>query len=256
MPGVATSFAQAGQDTLEQALKQRLLEQQMQQSQLQMLAQIDQRDQMNAFRMDSAMRADESLRHRQSQDAMTRERQARLDAEKAAEAAAEKRQARNAAGSAEMVFEGLSRGANPDDPGMLRARFDGKVPVGLMPKDPKPTFEQKLAERKALRVADKEVDARFKEPKATKVAKDTPGAPRQFRDTIANRVGTPGFETADAAIKSVQARWPVWRQSYPGLDLNQVRTVMQNLYGQRVSQGGTDAIAAAVLDAIKNDIDE
>lgn len=259
MPGVATSFAQAGQDTLEQALKQRLLEQQMQQSQLQMLAQIDQRDQMNAFRMDSAMRADESLRHRQSQDAMTRERQARLDAEKAAETAGKKREARNAAGSAEMVFEGLSRGANPDDPGMLRARFDGKVPVGLMPKPKEPSLQEQgdAAEELAFRRARGSKRGNPGDgPKATKVAKDTPGAPRQFRDTIANRVGTPGFETADAAIKSVQARWQVWRQSYPGLDLNQVRTVMQNLYGQRVSQGGTDAIAAAVLDAIKNDIDE
>ena len=230
MPGVATSFAQAGQDTLEQALKQRLLEQQMQQSQLQMLAQIDQRDQMNAFRQDSAMRADKSLRHRQSQDAMTRERQARLDGEKAAETAGKKREATNRRGAADMYFEGLTRGINPDDPGMLRSMSEGDVRVSMRPKEPKPTLAEELDKRKKFRIADKEVDAMFDRPKPTKVADRK--LPPSVKRAIDTKIGEPGWETAADGIKSLKRNWSKFRYDHPELDLNAAEAYIKNAYGQ------------------------
>lgn len=252
MPSVAQSLNAGSQDTLQQLLQRRMFEEE---STRRFMA-LQQDGERNAFNISMKLKdqeqQDAALRFRREQaDAKTK-----ADAEKAASA---KREATNLAGVRSMFSEGLSRGASRNDLLPLAVEAGGKIPVSLLPKEPaapKPTLADIKAEAKARAEGTAEGRAPFKTPKATKVAKDNIKAPARFIQTLQGRVGSPGFENAESAIKSVQGRWHDWRTNYPGLDLNAVRTAVQNLYGQRVGSGGTDAIAAAVLEALKNDRDE
>jgi hypothetical protein len=258
MPSVFTSMNQAGQDTLLQMLQRREFEQQIALRQMASMGDIAQQQQNAFFRQETARRADESAARQRERDALADKRNADKDALDAADRAKKQRDETNARGAQEMFIASRASGAAPDDPALLRAALDGKVPVSLMPRvqTPRPTLEEKVAEAKALTLAREEAKAPFKTPKATKVAKDNPKVPSGFRDAIQGRVGSAGFKTADEAVKSVQGRWPAWRQNYPGLDLNAVRSAIQNIYGQRVSGGGTDAIAQAVMAALAEDKDD
>ena len=89
-------------------------------------------------------------------------------------------------------------------------------------------------ERTALREADKRVDAKFKSPKATKPAADDVKAPPELMQQIEAVKGTKGWETVDAAVRSIEANWPRWRQTYGStLDLNAVKRKLVNIYGTR-----------------------
>jgi hypothetical protein len=173
------------------------------------------------------------------------------------ERAAKQRELTNQRGAQDIFAQGVQQGAPRED--LLRAAMDGKVPVSMLPREPaapKPTLDEKITERRALRIADKEVDARFKEPKATKAAKDNPKAPQGFVAAISNRRGSAGFANAKEAEASITKRWQDWRKDYPGLNVNAVRLALQDIYGERMSSGGTDAIAQAVIAAINANKDD
>ncbi len=236
MPSPLASMNAAGQDTLEQIMKQRLFEQQLQQSQFGMQRQVN-ADLEQSRRFDAQERyqqgligAREQAIQAQLQIAQEKAKQAQM------KAAAAARAARNEAGARDQFFTGLASGISADDPAMLRAMSDGKVTVSMKPKAPEKTLDEKLAERKALRTADKEVDAKFKTPKATKVAKDNPSLPTGFRAAIRNRIGSAGFEDRDAAFKSIQSSWQKWRANYPSLDASMVKSELDNVYGPKDSQ--------------------
>jgi hypothetical protein len=228
MPSAFASMAGAGQDTLEQIMKQRLFEQQLLQSQVGMQRQVNM-DLEQSRRFDAQERYQQGLLADREQDNQVRLRiaQGKLDAD--TQAAGAEAQARAAVTKAMeagdyALAQRLAIGAGITPP---------RQPA--MPKVEK-TLDEKLAERKALRTADKEVDARFKTPKATKVAKDNPALPTGFRAAIRNRIGSAGFEDRDAAFKSIQASWPKWRANYPSLDASMVKSELDNMYGPRDSQ--------------------
>jgi hypothetical protein len=252
MPSHAQSLNEGSQDALLQLLKRRAFEEESLRRQMM----VEQDGARNAFNVQMRMRdqqqQDEALNFRKQQATKDEER----DAAKAARA---ERDANNVRGAQDIFATGVQNGASRED--LVRAAIDGKVPVSLMPREPKPpvpTQEDEATRAETLAEARARGSRRGNPPapKATRVAKDTPGAPAQFRQTIQNRIGSRGFENAENAIKTVSSRWQDWRKNYPGLDLNAVRTAVQNLYGQRVSGGGTDAIAAAVLEALKTDRDD
>jgi hypothetical protein len=257
MPSHAQSLNEGSQDALLQLLKRRAFEEESLRRQMM----VEQDGARNAFNVQMRMRdqqqQDEALNFRKQQATKDEER----DAAKAARA---ERDANNVRGAQDIFATGVQNGASRED--LVRAAIDGKVPVSMMPKAPvaKETPEERSARIRAD-VSDRESaqepfdiarERRAEGRRGTRVAKDTPGAPAQFRQTIQNRIGSRGFENAENAIKTVSSRWQDWRKNYPGLDLNAVRTAVQNLYGQRVSGGGTDAIAAAVLEALKTDRDD
>ena len=249
MPSVAGSLNQAGQDTLLQLLQRRAMEEEFARRNMA----LQQNAAMDQFQV--AMKLQDQAQ--QERDFGFRKQQAEARAGREADETAEKkRAAANELRAQDIFATGVQQGAKRED--LVRAAIDGKVPVSLMPREPvkKPTLEEKVAEAEALTAARESTKAKFDKPKATKVAKDNVKAPSRFIQTLQGRVGSPGFENAENAIKSVTNRWQDWRKNYPGLDLNAVRAAVQNLYGQRVGGGGTDAIAAAVLEALKNDKDD
>jgi hypothetical protein len=255
MPSAFASMNAAGQGTLEQIMKQRLFEQELLKSQIGMQRQVN-ADAELSRRYDAQERYQQGMVNAREQAIAA---QLQIAQEKAAQAqaaaAAKDRASRNVAGAADMFFEGLTRGEDPNSPAMLRVATEGKVPAAARPKKEETPAERRQRiydDAMARREADAAADKRFQKPtKPTKVGKDTPGAPAAFRAVIQNRIGSAGFDNAANAVKSIEAKWPEWRKSYPGLDLNAVRTAIQNIYGQRVSGGGSDFIASAIADALK-----
>lgn len=222
MPSFATSLNQAGAQTLERVLVERELQRKMAEQQTAQQRQMF-LDQFNVgMRLQDQQQQERDFTFRKEQT----ESKAKLDAE---ERDRKLRQERNEAGAREIFATGVQQGAPRQD--LTRAALDGKVPVSLMPKEPvkEKSLEEKIRETEALSAA----RARGSQSvKPTKVAKDNPKAPSQFKQTIQNRVGSAGFKTASEAIRSIKKNWPRWRENYPGLEVNAVEAVIKNIYGQ------------------------
>jgi hypothetical protein len=231
MPSVAGSINQAGQDTLLQLLQRRAFEEEGMRRQIA----LQQNDQRNMFSV--AMRLKDQQQQDRAHKFRVDEATKKAEAE-AKEAARKERDATNIRGAQDIFATGVQQGAKRED--LVRAAIDGKVPVSLMPKEPvaKQTIEEKVSDRIKLRTADKEVDAKFEKPKATKVAKDTPGAPNGFRAALSGRKGTHGYKNAKEALKSVQARWQDWQRDYPNLELTKVKSAIENVYGEDIPSEG------------------
>ncbi len=255
MPSAFASMNAAGQGTLEQIMKQRLFEQELLKSQIGMQRQVNADAELSR-------RYDAQERYQQGM-VRARERaiaaQLQIAQEKAAQAqaaaAAKDRASRNVAGAADMFFEGLTRGEDPNSPAMLRVATEGKVPASARPK---PVIDPREAARlRALGAADGKAEGLRLHPelkptrvaKGDKPAKDKPGLPSGFRQAIANRIGSAGFEDRDTAFKSIQAAWPKWRANYPELDASMVKSELDNVYGPRESKASliTPELRARIL---------
>jgi hypothetical protein len=233
MPSVAGSLNQAGQDTLLRLLQRRAFEEES----MRRNVALQQDGGRNAFNVEMRLRdqkqQDDALNFRKGQA----EEESRKDAAKAARA---ERDATNIRGAQDIFATGVQQGASRED--LVRAAIDGKVPVSLMPKEPvaKPTLEEKAKEAETLAEARARGSKRGNPgaPKPTKVAKDTPGAPNSFRAAISGRKGTKGYTKAKEAFESVTARWQDWRRDYPNLDMSQVKSAIENVYGEDIPSEG------------------
>ncbi len=241
MPSAFASMAAAGQDTLEQLMKQRLFEQQLQQSQLGMQRQV------NAD-LEQSRRFDAQERYQQGVlAARAREDQIRLQIaqeklrQEQAEAAAKARGARNVAGAADMYFTGLTRGEDANSPAMLRVASEGNLSAFERAPKPPETREERDARIKGDRIAAAQGDADAikmglkptKVAKGEKPEKDKPGLPSGFKQALRNRIGTTGFTDRDTAFESLKSNWAKWRMNYPDLDASMVNSELDNLFGPR-----------------------
>jgi hypothetical protein len=252
MPSAFASMAGAGQDTLEQIMKQRLFEQQLMQSQVGMQRQVN-TDLEQSRRFDAQERYQQGLLADREQDNQVRLRiaQGKLDAD----TASTQQQQNVLAQIADLMKAGDYDGA--DD---LRVRYG--LPSNIVTR---PKKEETPAERSARLIQD-EIDRatgkaqgleRNPGLKPTRIAKgerpekDKPGLPSGFRQAIRNRIGSTGFEDRDAAFKSLQQNWTKWRANYPDLDASLVKSELENIYGPEETKGGVwvlnanDAAAAA-----------
>lgn len=236
MPSVAGSLNMAGQDTLQQLLQRRMMEEQLAQQSQRLQAQQMQQAFSAAMRMRGDQRSEEALRLRQGADQRTAERQQRQDAEQAAEKATKERQATNQRGAADMYFEGLTRGISPDEPGMLRSMSEGKVSVSMRPKAPAPT----LAEIEQKAEAQARGSARGRQsvagaPGAGKPPKDNAALPRGVKVAIDSKKGQAGWRNATEAAQSFMKYWDSFRSAHPNLKQSAVRAYIADLYGERLT---------------------
>jgi hypothetical protein len=234
MPSVAGSLNQAGQDTLLQLLQRRAFEEES----MRRNVALQQNDMRNSFNVE--MRLKDQQQQDRAHELRLRLANEDRDAAKA-KADREGRDATNVAGLRSMFSEGLTRGASREDLLPLAVEAGGKIPVSLLPKTPetpKRTDDEEIAWLIRKREAEKGVDAKFDKPKPTKVAKDTPGAPNSFRAAISGRKGTKGYTKAKEAFESVTARWQDWRRDYPNLDMSQVKSAIENVYGEDIPSAG------------------
>lgn len=229
MPSALTSLAGASQDTLAQTLAEREFNRKMaeHQQQLQRQALMDQFS--VAMRMQDQGQQERAFRYRVDQD--TAEAKGKADA-----AATKQREFTNIRGAQDIFATGVQNGASRQD--LMRAAIDGKVPVSMLPKEPvaKLSLAERVADRKALRTADKEVDAKFDKPKATKVAADEIKAPPALRTEIESYASRklPGWRTVDEAKRSIESNWPKLRATHgQKLDKAAVDRVLVNIYGTR-----------------------
>lgn len=235
MPSVAGSLNMAGQDTLQQLLQRRMMEEQLAARQQQMQMQAQQQMIGNLFRARADARATESLE-------VTKGNAARMaDAAKAREKAdnAKLREEDNKRGVALMATEMVRSGAKREDVLPYAVRAGNQFQSWMMPerpKAPKPTLEEDIARRKALRTADKEVDARFKEPTKPKAPKAADlKAPPELRSEIESYATRklPGWRTVEEAKKSIEANWPKLRAKYGTLEKSAMDAALVNIYGTR-----------------------
>lgn len=229
MPSALTSLAGATGDTLQQALAEREFTRKLaeHQQQLQRQALMDQFS--VAMRLQDQGQQERAFQHTQARDA-ERTRQAEH------KTATAEREAENQRAARLMFSQAVGAGGKATDPSLINTALAGKVPTSMMPKAPKveKTLDERIAERTALRTADKQVDAKFKAPKATKPAADDVKAPPALMQQIEQVKGTKGWATVDEASRSIEANWPRWRQQYGNtLDLNAVKRKLVNIYGTR-----------------------
>ncbi len=228
MPSAFASMAGAGQDTLEQIMKQRLFEQQLMQSQVGMQRQV------NAD-LEQSRRFDAQERYQQGVlAAREREDQIRLQIaqeklrQEQAEAAAKARGARNVAGAADMYFTGLTRGEDANSPAMLRVASEGNLSSFERAPKPEKSLSDKVAETTALEEARQKTRARFKEPKAPKVSP----VPAAVRLELESQMGKPGYKTAAEALRTLKGKWQNLRSAYGDIDMEALVKVTKNLYGE------------------------
>ena len=241
MPSVMTSLNQAGGMTLQAILEQRALQQELAQQQ----AKLDQSSMGDMLGFGMRMRADQRA---QANDAESTRRFNATQSRLTEKDAFERRQKQNERGVASMAAQ-----MPENTPHLMRRQMAieaGVTPTAFDAPKTERTLADKVAETTALTEARERTKARFDKPKATKVAKDNPKAPAGLVAAIQGRQGTTGFATADEAMRSIQNRWQDWRKNYPGIDVNAVRTAVQNLYGQRVTSGAADAMSEIIAKAV------
>jgi hypothetical protein len=238
MPSAFASMAGAGQDTLEQIMKQRLFEQQLMQSQVGMQRQVN-ADLEQSRRFDAQERYQQGLIGAREQAIQAQLQIAQEKAQQAQmKAAAEARAARNTAGAADMYFTGLTRGEDANSPAMLRVASEGGLSSFERAPKPEKSLSDKVAETTALEEARQKTRARFKEPKAgpKPKAEDLTAPPalleeiRRYRD-----MDLPEWRDADTAMASIRANWQKLQQQFGNsLDLNTVIRKLGNVYGTKV----------------------
>jgi hypothetical protein len=236
MPSVFTSMNMASRGTLEDIVKQRIVEAELAKQQMAQMRQMG----MDAFNMNMRVQGHNLAKKKYDDDVAAAKTKAEQDATKRD---AEIREKRNKAGAADMFFEGLARGEG-DSPAMRRTAFEGGVGASNIPRveKPEPTLEQirAKAEAQAKGSAQGRTSVLGTKPTKVKIEKDDAGLPRAFRQAISNRAGKmAGFKSAKEAFESITspAKWPEWRRNYPGLDRSKVKSELENIYGESISSG-------------------
>lgn len=251
MPSAFTTMNAASRGSLEDIVKQRIVEAklaEMQQEQQRQMA-------MDAFNMNLRLRGAERAERgaglaRQKFDADVAE--SKTKAERAT------RDEATTTGLRSMFNEGLGRGADPIGLTQIAVESGGKIPLGAIPKPPtpKPSREERTADIKADVLARREAGAQADKqwPKPTKASKaktvkDSPVLPAGVKSAIEGKKGQPGWTTAADAAQSVKRHWPTLRKDHPGLDLGAVMGFIENVYGSPMTAAKAEKASAPGIDS-------
>lgn len=232
MPSVASSLNAGGQDALEQIMKQRLFQQQMQQAQLQGQGQL------NDFRL-QGRQLDAQERYRQDVIAQNdRDNAARLEAVRL-KLAADGQDAKVYQQAAERATAAYKAG-DMDTVRLLVSQF--KLPVSMFAEQKK---EETPGERSRRIIQDEvdhatgkakglEMNPSLRPTKVAKEPKDSAEIPARVKQTLMAMRGM--WPDAKTAIREVTGKhWQQLRGQNPDLSLSKVSTYIQDMYGQNVT---------------------